>query len=246
MNYGPIMVALEGPSITSQELDLLKIPTLGGVLLNSRHYTDAQTFKQNIINIQKNAKNPLLIAVENENDNHKENESKSSVFKEINALPESKAVFDLSAKALYFPFPCSSPCSSETAKNQTKTLIDKRTREELNQEVLNTFQTQCAKFQAILPASIIFPEIDNVQVGYSKHWLQQILRQELKFKGVIINDSLASQGALGGDYVVRARLALDAGCDMVILRHPDLQLISWVLNKLDRSTSSLGNLSLVQ
>jgi beta-N-acetylhexosaminidase len=75
-----------------------------------------------------------------------------------------------------------------------------------------------AGLAAVMPAHVIFSQCDAEPAGYSKYWLQEILRGKLAFQGVVFSDDLSMAGAstVGGP-PERARAALAAGCDMVLL-----------------------------
>jgi len=59
MQYGPLMIDLQGISLNAEEEAILKHPGVGGVLLFSRNYSNKQALKQLVAEIRRLVKNPV-------------------------------------------------------------------------------------------------------------------------------------------------------------------------------------------
>jgi len=103
--------------------------------------------------------------------------------------------------------------------------LDERPLDEIRRHDLLPFARLAASgMAAVMPAHVVYPAVDDKPAGYSRRWLREILRQELRFDGVIFSDDLGMEGAAGvGGIVERVRAAFDAGCDVALLcNRPDL------------------------
>jgi beta-N-acetylhexosaminidase len=75
-----------------------------------------------------------------------------------------------------------------------------------------------AGLAGVMPAHVIYGQCDAEPAGYSKFWLQEVLHGRLGFQGLVFSDDLSMAGAsTAGGPSERARAALAAGCDMVLL-----------------------------
>lgn len=96
--------------------------------------------------------------------------------------------------------------------------VDERTLDQIVAEDMIPFARLAEKFAAVMPAHVMFPKVDPHPAGFSRIWLQDILRERLGFKGVIFSDDLSMEGAsVAGGITERAEAALEAGCDMILV-----------------------------
>lgn len=98
--------------------------------------------------------------------------------------------------------------------------VDQRQLEQVLSSDCKPFETCIAagELEAVMPAHIRFANVDENPVGFSRYWLQEILRKRLGFDGVIFSDDLTMEGAgAAGGYAERIRAAMQAGCDMGVV-----------------------------
>jgi beta-N-acetylhexosaminidase len=308
MQYGPVMIDLEGKTLSTAEQALLAHSRVGGVILFSRNYQDIKQLKALIAEVRAAAQKPLLVAVDHEGgrvwrfnegftkllpakhhgDLYQQDpaEGLKSAYSagctmatelldcgiDLSLAPvldvekgvseiigdrafgsDPEAVSGLAKafiegmnasgmRATGKHFPGHGGCALDSHIAQP---VDNRTLEALLADDLIPFANLSGSLSAIMPAHITYPAVDTVPAGFSRRWLQDILRSQLGFKGAIISDCLSMKGAgasikgstIGADFVVRAQLAMDAGCDMVILCQQDRDLMTWFLDNLSRDST---------
>jgi len=80
-----------------------------------------------------------------------------------------------------------------------------------------------AKADAVMMAHVVYPQVAPEPAGYSPRWIRDILRGEMGFRGVVFSDDIGMAAAFSaGGVKARIDAHLDAGCDVVLVCHPDL------------------------
>lgn len=115
--------------------------------------------------------------------------------------------------------------------------VDERTLDEILAHDARPYDWMGPALASVMPAHVIYPKVDPAPAGFSRFWLQDVLRTQLGFEGVIFSDDLSMEGAsVAGTVTQGARAALDAGCDMVLIcNNPDKA--DQLLSGLDTSIS---------
>ena len=91
-----------------------------------------------------------------------------------------------------------------TADSHVAIPVDQRSRAGLADDMQ---PYRSLRLDAVMPAHVIYPQIDGRPAGFSPVWLK-ILREEFNFDGVIFSDDLSMQGAsVAGGIVERAQAA---------------------------------------
>ena len=107
---------------------------------------------------------------------------------------------------------------SVVADSHVELPVDDRPESEIWAHDLRVFSDCIDVLDAVMPAHVCYPAVDQECAGYSTVWLKGILRRRLGFQGIIFSDDLNMEAAKKiGDAVTRARKALSAGCDMVLV-----------------------------
>ena len=302
------MIDIEGLGLIDSDIERIKHPLVGGIILFARNYQDRSQLIKLIISIRK-IKQDLLIAVDHEGGRVQRfkdeftNIPKMSTFGKIYqtdkklankiaklsgwVIAEELAAIDIDfsfTPVLDIDYGSSSVIGDRAFHHDIDTICelasslieglnfggmqsvgkhfpghggihadthlsyteDLRSLDDLKQHDLIPFHELHNRLGGIMTAHISFPEIDNNIATFSKYWLQNTLREKMKFKGEIFSDDLSMKGTdfIGGiDHKVQK--ALESGCTMILIcndRYAALQALRFMEKQSTSQSTTLTSL----
>jgi beta-N-acetylhexosaminidase len=125
--------------------------------------------------------------------------------------------------------------------------IDPRPLDVLQREDLLPFLAGIdAGADAVMMAHVTYPAVAPEPAGYSPRWMQEILRQQMGFRGVIFSDDIGMAAAeSAGGVAARIYAHLDAGCDVVLVCPPALVADSLTAMDARSNSNTAGLISLM-
>ena len=280
-SLGPVMMDIAGTEATPEELELLRHPLVGSLILFSRNYSSPQQLDGLTAQIHALRDRPLLIAVDHEGGRvqrfregftrlpamrvlgqlwdqdradalaaardvgyvlaaelraqgvdlsftpvldldfgastvigdrsfHRSSEAVAALAA---ALVDGLADAGMSAVGKHFP-----GHGFVTADSHVDMPRDPRNIMELAGKDLLPYKLMGQKLGGIMPAHVIYEQVDRQPAGFSSYWLKTVLRSELKYQGAIFSDDLSMAGAKSaGSILQRATAAWSAGCDVLLV-----------------------------
>lgn len=136
---------------------------------------------------------------------------------------------------------------SVEADTHTDIAIDRRCYADISSDDLVPFERMIRYgLPAVMTAHVQYPEVDPQAATFSRFWLGEVLRKRLEFQGVIFSDDLSMHAAKKvGSMSDRAAMALEAGCDMVLVcNDPDGAAL--VLDELGDTHDAASHMRLVR
>jgi beta-N-acetylhexosaminidase len=102
--------------------------------------------------------------------------------------------------------------------SHTEYAVDNRKLADLDDDFKPYRELIANRLAAVMVAHVSFPAVDSRPASMSSWWIGGYLRGELEFKGAVISDDMSMTGAsVVGSAATRVELALEAGCDLVLL-----------------------------
>jgi len=310
MSLGPVMMDLKGLEISVEELEMLKHPLVGGVILFARNFHSVEQVTRLVEEIHAVRTPHLLVSVDQEGgrvQRFKEGftllpalgvlgrvyDSEPTLAKqyaqscgwlmatELRAVgvdfsfapvldldlgisdvigdrafhSKPSAVIDLAQSYIlgmknaglvaigkHFPGHGSIKIDSHIGFPE-----DKRSYDDIYELDMKPFiKLARSSLAGIMPAHVIYSNVDPNPAGFSEFWLQDVLRQRLGFQGVIFSDDLSMKAAsVAGDIIERVDSAIRAGCDMALVCN-DPESAEKVLDNLEEQNDPVTHLRLVR
>ena len=96
--------------------------------------------------------------------------------------------------------------------------VDSRALDQIKEKDLVPFIKLAGKITGVMPAHIVYEKIDSMPAGFSEFWIKNILREQVGFEGVVFSDDISMKATTSyGKITQRVKMALRAGCDMVLI-----------------------------
>jgi beta-N-acetylhexosaminidase len=96
--------------------------------------------------------------------------------------------------------------------------LDERAREEILAADAAPYRWLGASLTSVMPAHVVYETVDRLPATFSRRWIEDTLRRDLGFSGVVFSDDLSMEGArVAGGLLESAQAAIDAGCDMILV-----------------------------
>ncbi len=126
-----------------------------------------------------------------------------------------------------------------TADSHVELPVDDRPLADIRSNDEMPYRSIGSLLTGIMPAHVVYSQVDTAPAGFSKKWLEDELRGKVGFTGMIFSDDLSMKGAAEvGEITARSEAAFAAGCDMILLcNNPDgvqkvLKNQRWVRTKI--------------
>ncbi|WP_029890838.1 beta-N-acetylhexosaminidase [Polycyclovorans algicola] len=131
-----------------------------------------------------------------------------------------------------------------TADSHHELPVDRRPLADIERGELQPFEALIRDgLESIMTAHVRYTAVDDTPASLSAHWVKTVLRKQLGFQGVVFTDDLSMGGAAAvGSMEDRARMALDAGSDMLLVcndRPASIALLDALRDVRPRPTASV-------
>ena len=96
--------------------------------------------------------------------------------------------------------------------------VDERARADIIAADAAPYRWLGASLTSVMPAHVVYEKVDRLPATFSRKWIEQTLRHDLGFSGIVFSDDLSMEGArVAGGLLESAQAAVDAGCDMILV-----------------------------